>query len=212
MIEIKNYSIKYGNDVICSNINLNINDGDYIAIVGANGSGKTSLLNSIFNKLNISKNKILIDGIDTTEYKDWSKFGYVSQNYNLSHDIPLNVKEYLNLYFKDKKKLDKLAREFEVEELFNKKFNDLSGGQKQRVNIVKSLSKDIKYLILDEPNSGLDQKKKDSLYSKLHKLNQKGLTIIVVTHDILELKKRVHKIYDMNLGLSLGEVDDCKYC
>ncbi len=212
MIEIKDFTISFGKEIICKDINLKVDDGDYIGIIGENGSGKTSLLNSIFNINKVDNLKIFIDGVDVNEYKNWDNFGYVLQKYNLNHDIPITIKEYLSLYYKDKNKLNKLAKEFEIEELFNKKFNDLSGGQAQRVNIVKALAMDIKYLVLDEPNAGLDKNKKDSLYKKLHDLNKKGLTIIVVTHELNEIKDKLHKIYNMKNGLLKGEKNDCKYC
>ncbi len=212
MIEIRDLTISFGKEIICENINLDINDGDYIGIIGENGTGKTSLLNSIFNINPVKSNKIFIDGIDVNEYKDWDNFGYVLQKFNLNHDIPITIKEYLSLYYKDKKKLNKLAKEFEVDKLFNKKFNDLSGGQAQRVNIVKALAMDIKYLVLDEPNAGLDEIKRDNLYKKLHDLNKGGLTIIVVTHELSQMKDKLHNIYDMKKGLLKGEKNDCKYC
>ncbi len=212
MIEIRDLTISFEKEVICKDINFKIDDGDYIGIIGENGTGKTSLLNAIFNINNVDNNHIFIDGIDVNDYKDWDKFGYVLQKYNLNHDIPITIKEYLSLYYKDKKKLEKIAFEFEVDILFDKKFNDLSGGQAQRVNIVKALAMDIKYLVLDEPNAGLDQTKKDDLYKKLHDLNKKGLTIIVVTHELNEIKDKLHKVYSMNFGLLEGEINDCKYC
>ncbi len=212
MIEIRDLTISFGKEIICENINLDINDGDYIGIIGENGTGKTSLLNSIFNINPVKSNKIFIDGIDVNEYKDWDNFGYVLQKFSLNHDIPITIKEYLSLYYKDKKKLNKLAKEFEVDKLFNKKFNDLSGGQAQRVNIVKALAMDIKYLVLDEPNAGLDEIKRDNLYKKLHDLNKGGLTIIVVTHELSQMKDKLHNIYDMKKGLLKGEKNDCKYC
>ncbi len=212
MIEIKDLTISFGKEVICEGINFNISDGDYIGIIGENGTGKTSLLNSIFNINPVKSNKIFIDGIDVNDYKDWNNFGYVLQKFNINHDIPITIKEYLSLYYKDKNKLLKLSKEFEVDKLFDKKFNDLSGGQAQRVNIVKALANDIKYLVLDEPNAGLDESKRDKLYKKLHDLNKDGLTIIVVTHELGQIKDKLHNIYDMKTGLLKGEKNDCKYC
>ncbi|MFV0288014.1 MAG: metal ABC transporter ATP-binding protein [Mycoplasmatales bacterium] len=213
MIKIKDFNYQINGEQILSNINLTINDGDYIAIVGDNGSGKTTLFHFILGLKKITTGEIFIDNTKVEDYKAWEKIGYIAQKNIIKHDIPITVQEYLNLYAKDTKQKDQLIIKFQIQELLKKQYLKLSGGQAQRVNIVKALLKNPKYLILDEPNTGLDKEQRNKLYQMLHDLNKEGITIIIVTHNIEEIYDKLHKIYDIQKS-ELKEVDrdDCSYC
>ncbi len=213
MIEIKNFSYQINDEQILKDVNFTINDGDYIAIVGDNGSGKTTLFNFILGLKKVEEGEIFIDNTKVESYNSWSNIGYIAQKSIIKHDIPITVKEYLSLYTKSLKQKEELIKKFQIDELLNKKYIKLSGGQMQRVNIVKALLKDIKYLILDEPNTGLDKDQRNKLYKMLHDLNKEGITIIIVTHNIEEIYDKLHKVYDIQTGI-LKEVgkDVCSYC
>lgn len=213
MIKIENLTCQYNAEPIFSNLDLTIEDGDYLAIIGENGSGKSSLIKMILGINQTKNNNIFIDKIPIEKYKDWNNFGYVSQKSNIPHDIPITVNEYLKLYSSDKKAIENTILNFNLEPLLKQAVNKLSGGQIQRVNIAKSLLNQIKYLILDEPNTGLDPKRREELYLKLHELSKNGLTIIIISHSVEEFKDKIHKVYNIEKQ-ELIEVspNDCRFC
>lgn len=212
MIKIDNLFQKYNNEIVYKNLNIEIEDGDYFAIIGENGSGKSTLLKSILGISKSMSGNIYIDNILVDKKKDWSDIGYVPQRTELMYDIPITVIEYLCLYAKKSKVID-IINKYNLNDLKNNVLSKLSGGQLQKVNIVKALLKDINYIFLDEPNNGLDFKNRQMLYNLLHDLNKEGITIVIVSHHVEDIKGNVHKIYDMEKN-ELSEVmaDDCKYC
>lgn len=196
MLKIENLGIKYGDTKIVDNMSFEVEVGDFVILSGSNGSGKTSLLKCILYQNKTFDGKISIDGESVATKKKWTDIGYLSQKININHDIPITVLEYLNVYSTDPEKLKSLIADFELEELLKKKINGLSGGQFQRINIAKTLSQDIKYLFLDEPDSSLDVDKREMLYEKLGEINKAGTTILMISHNISEIKNDC-KIYNM---------------
>lgn len=196
MIKIEDLSIYYDNVQIVEQVNLEIKEQDYLVILGENGSGKSTLVKAL---LGLNKNisgRITIENIAIEKYQTWEKFGYVAQKNVIAHDIPITVLEYLALYYQDQEKLQQMIIRFKIEELLPKKLNDLSGGQFQKVSIVKALSQKLKYLILDEPDNSLDLTSKYEIYKILTALNQEGLTIIMISHNIEHLYGR-KKVYNL---------------
>ncbi len=214
MIKINNLSFKYDNCNILENINIEINDGDFLAIIGGNGTGKSTLIKCLIGLNKVENNQILIDGIDINKYKDFKRLGYVKQVQNKVSDIPITGMEYLRLISKDKKKLNEVIELLDLKAFINTDINNLSGGQKQRINIAKSLLHDIKYLILDEPNTGLDFNARKNFYQLIAKLNhEQKITVIIVSHHIDEISCQINRIYDLeNNSIKEYNKDECKYC
>ncbi len=213
MINIDNLTFGYNNNEIIKDLNLEINDQDYIAIIGGNGTGKSTLIKCILGINKINKNMISIDDVDINKFNDFKKIGYVQQLKNDKSDIPISGIEYLRLFTKDKQKIQKLIKDLSLEEFINDNIHVLSGGQRQRINIAKSMINDIKYLILDEPNTGLDVENRRMFYDLLAKLNSQGITIIIVSHHIDEISCKINKVYNLEKN-ELEEVDrdGCQYC
>ncbi len=213
MIKINNLSFKYDNCNILENINIEINDGDFLAIIGGNGTGKSTLIKCLIGLNKVENNQILIDGIDINKYKDFKRLGYVKQVQNKVSDIPITGMEYLRLISKDKKKLNEVIELLDLKAFINTDINNLSGGQKQRINIAKSLLHDIKYLILDEPNTGLDFNARKNFYQLIAKLNhEQKITVIIVSHHIDEISCQINRIYDLeNNSIKEYNKDECKY-
>ncbi len=214
MIKINNLSFKYDNHNILENINIEINDGDFLAIIGGNGTGKSTLIKCLIGLNKVENNQILIDGTDINKYRDFKRLGYVKQVQNKVSDIPITGLEYLRLISKNKKKLAEVIKLLDLSAFINTDINNLSGGQKQRINIAKSLLHDIKYLILDEPNTGLDFNARKNFYQLIAKLNrEQKITIIIVSHHIDEISCQINRIYDLeNNSLKEYNKDECKYC
>ena len=187
LIEIKNLSFGYGRYNVLKNINLNINEKEFICIVGENGSGKTTL-----SKCILGLNKVDSGVIDVNE-----RIGYLPQITEIQNNFPATIEEIVlsgtivnNLrsifYSKQNKKVAKeIMQKLDIYDIRKKCFYELSGGQKQRVLIARALCSTDKVLLLDEPTNGLDPKVVNQIYELLYKLNKEnGLTIIMISHDV----------------------------
>ena len=197
MIEIKNvnFRYKYGNEVL-KNINLQIENGECIAVVGKNGEGKSTFLKIISGLLKPSKGNIIIDGIDAykkNNIKDIRrKIGVVFQNPDTQllfskvyDEIEFSLKNF-NIENTEGKILDAL-KAVDMENFLHFNTFDLSLGQKQRINIASKLAIMPEYYILDEPTSMIDSYGKIKIYKVLEKLKKDGKTIIFSKNNIEEI-------------------------
>lgn len=191
--------------------NLHIKQGDYIAIIGPSGSGKSTLMNLIGCLDKPTTGKIFIDGKDVSILNEnelarirREKIGFIFQKYNL---IPtLNALENVELSMgfagiesqvrteKAKKLLDMV----ELSKRLNHKPSEMSGGEQQRVAIARALANSPSIILADEPTGNIDTKSGDNIMNILEEVNQKGETIIVVTHNmaIAQRAKRILQIQD----------------
>ena len=191
---------------ILSNISLEIFEGDFIAIVGSNGGGKTTFLKLLLNILKPNSGEIqYFENIK-------NKMGYVPQNATAVDVIfPATVKEILETAFitnssilKKISKIEKdylkfLMQNFEITNLNSKLFAELSGGQKQRVMIVRALANKPKILFLDEPDMGLDKISQSKFIDNLNRINKENKTSIVfITHHLGMIEKYITKTFCIN--------------
>ena len=190
LIELKNLSLGYDKDVILKNINLSIEDNDFICIVGPNGSGKSTLVKGILGLIKPIKGKVIYNGLKQ------NYIGYMPQETKVDSSFPASVFEivlsgtlnqYKNIFYsKEQREIAlKNLKILGIEKLKNKSFCDLSGGQRQKVLLARSLCATSKLLILDEPSNNLDSKSKNDLYKTIVDLNKNhNITIIMITHDL----------------------------
>jgi zinc transport system ATP-binding protein len=166
-------------------VNFSINSGDYLCIVGANGSGKTTIVKATLGLLPLNKGKI--------SKSQW-KIGYLPQQSSIQRDFPASVWEVVlsgcikkNLFYskEDKKMADMQIEKLGLSGIAKKSYRDLSGGQQQRVLLARALCAGKDLLVLDEPVTGLDPVVTDELYSTIRELNQKEkIAVIMVSHDV----------------------------
>lgn len=207
VIEIKNLNFGYNEKLILKDINLKVDEGDFLAISGQNGSGKTTLIKILTGELKKQDGEINILGKAIESIDDFSDIGYVPQ-LSESRDItfPLTCFEYviLNLYrefnvFKRPskevvRKTNDIFKRLDIENLKDRPFNKLSGGQQQRVMIARSMVAGPKILILDEPTVGIDQKSKEEFLDLLGHLNKRhDITILIISHEMDLIDKFVNK-------------------
>lgn len=187
-----NVSLGYEDRTVCENLNFEINEGDYLCIVGDNGSGKSTLMKALLSFGTVLEGEIVFG--DQLTRKD---IGYLPQQSEAQKDFPASVREVVlsgcvgglgrRVFFgrRDRLEADQNMKMMGVYELADKSYRTLSGGQQQRVLLARALCAAKKVLLLDEPVSGLDPSASASLYSLIHHINKHtGVTIIMVTHDI----------------------------
>jgi len=206
LISLQDLSFSYDKEMILEDINLEIHAKDFLAIIGPNGGGKSTLLKLILGIL--TPNKGSINKIDS--------IGYVPQNTNINTDFPIKVIEVVMIgQGLSKRKLFGYAKEDIAQakeilgevgmlEYADKKIALLSGGERQRVMIARALFSKPKVLILDEPTSSIDVEGQKQVYELFKKLNEE-ITIIVVTHDISVVMGYATKVAHINKKLSFHD-------
>lgn len=214
IIDINDLSFSYNNHKIFKDVNLSIDKGDFVVIIGPNGTGKSTLVKLLLNELPSKQGSIKILNQDIQHFKQWDKIGYIAQNStSLANGFPATVQEIVqaNLYsqiglFKFYKKqhieLSKKAlQEVDMLDYSNKMISDLSGGQQQRVMLARVLVSNPELMILDEPTNAIDSKTIKSLYNLLSRLNKENnLTIVLITHDVEPVLNLANKFYCLEKG------------
>ncbi len=209
-IEIKNLKFYYDKEMILDNINFKIHANKIFGIKGVSGSGKTTLLNLIIGFLNPSEGSIEVNGKEISEnIKNWQKnVSYVPQKIFLSDDsLKNNISFETNENLIDKDKLDTVINISQLNSIKNedldldKKIGEsgkkISSGQAQRVAIARALFQNPKILILDEATSALDKKTENKIFDSLVQLKNKGMTIVIISHDP-NLFKFCDSYYDLD--------------
>jgi zinc transport system ATP-binding protein len=211
IVEIKNLSFSYKRDKTLEDINLTIEKGDFFAIIGPNGGGKSTLLKLILGIIPPQEGSIEIFG--QKPQKNLAKVGYVPQNTDVNIDFPIKVIEVVLMgHIGTKRPLFGYAKEeimcamgalaqVEMEQFAEQKIGELSGGQRQRVMIARALCANPQILILDEPTAYIDIDGQKKIYELLNNLN-KTITIIVVSHDISIILEYANKIVHINKTLT----------
>ncbi len=207
----KSYPIGNTNLHVLKGINLKINEGELVAIMGSSGSGKSTLLNIIGMLDNYDSGSYNLDGVkinnldETTAAKYRNQFlGFVFQSFNLINYKTAQENIALPLYYQgiSRKKRQNIAIEY-LDKVGLKDWSEhlpseLSGGQKQRVAIARALASNPKVLLADEPTGALDSKTSEEVMSLIKSINADGKTILVVTHevDIANMCKRIITLKD----------------
>ena len=190
-------------------ITLNIEKGEMVAIIGASGSGKSTLMNIIGFLDKPTLGSYLFEGADVSRLNDnklaeirSKKLGFVFQEYNLLSRASAVANVELPLVYGDgrnrrKRALDALER-VGLAERANHKPTELSGGEQQRVAIARALVNNPAVILADEPTGNLDSVSTDQIISVFLNLNQEGITVVLVTHemDIAEQTRRIIRLYD----------------
>ena len=203
IVSCKDLSIGYDNKTIISDLNIDVEEKDYLVIVGENGAGKSTLMKTLTGLQKPIKGEIIFDkSIKKNE------IGYLEQISSFKNDFPTSVMEVVLSGFSSKMGLrpfyTKEEKEKALENLkrigltgFEKRpFSELSGGEQQRVLLSRALCASSKLLFLDEPVSGLDPLATKEMYEIVQKLNQQGITIIMISHDIENVKKYASNILE----------------
>jgi len=212
IFDIKNLSFSVRGQSILSNISLEIFSAEYIAIIGPNGGGKTTLIRMLLGLDKPTSGEVRIFGKKLSAFKEWHKIGYVPQRAShVDSSFPATVLDIVKMgrtsqlgFFnafskKDKDLVHDAMLKMDVLDLADKMVGTLSGGQRQRVMIARALASKPEILILDEPNTGVDMVSQKSFYKLLKKLNKEDkITIVFITHDIGVIADDIARLFTIN--------------
>ena len=213
ILSIKEATIFHHYKTILNDVNLNLNKGEFIYIIGKTGSGKSSLLRTIYCDIPLKMGNIIVDGENISEIKRNQlpylrrKIGIIFQDFQLFHDR----NSYENIKFimtstgwKDKKKIDQKINELLLKVgLQDKSKNypyELSGGEQQRLVIARAIVNNPKLIIADEPTGNLDPEVAENILKLLLDINSNGTSIIMTTHNYNLIKKYNKTIYSCENG------------
>ena len=191
-LDCRNLALGYEGKAVLSGLSFAVNAGDYLCIVGENGSGKSTLMKTIL-KLKAPMEGQIVTGSGLAP----DEIGYLPQQTVIQKDFPASVREVVRsgclnrcglrpFYSKEEKQMaeDNMAS-LGLTALAKRCYRELSGGQQQRVLLARALCATRKILLLDEPAAGLDPKASVEMYHLIKKLNDGGITIVMISHDIV---------------------------
>ncbi len=211
----KNLSIGYDNKIIVKDLNIDIDEKDYLVIVGENGAGKSTLMKTFLGLQKPISGEIVFD--KTLKRND---LGYLPQKTNFKNDFPTSVLEVVLSGFsskkgfrpfynkKDKKEAISNLNKIGLTSFEKKPYSELSGGQQQRALLARALCASSKVLLLDEPVSGLDPIATKEMYETIKKLNDEGLTIIMISHDSISAFDYANKVLHIGKNIFYGPKEE----
>lgn len=210
LIEVKDLNFNYQDTTVLKNINVDIYRSDFIAITGANGTGKSTLMKLLLGILKPTSGTISLFGEPIESILNFSNIGYVPQGGLLQVSrFPATVLEIILLRipggnfinFSNKKRVEeamKTLRHVGMEKFANRLISTLSGGQLQRVLIARELMMNPDILFLDEPTSGLDKESIDQLYVLLDHINEvHDITIVMITHHTDHTVNKINRVFEL---------------
>lgn len=212
IVEIRDLTFSYNGETVLEDVNLDIRQGDFIAVIGPNGGGKTTLLKLMLGLLQPDKGGIRVLG--QPAFRAAPNLGYVRQDVHIQLDFPITVLDVVLMgklarrkrwSQKRKSAVNRRAamaalQRLEMADYAEKRIGELSGGQRQRVFIARALVTEPKLLLLDEPTANIDTRGQAEFFAMLKDLN-KDITILVVSHDLFAISPYIQSVACVNKQL-----------
>lgn len=207
-VEIKNLSFSYNHQTVLEDINFTIEEKDFVAIIGPNGGGKSTLLKIILGLLNPDSGEVEVFGRQPKKARDL--VGYLPQHSHFDLDFPIDIYKtvlmgrYHGLFKKytdeDKEIALQALKDVEMQGFKDRQISRLSGGQMQRGLIARALAREPKLLLMDEPMASVDPEMQNSFYQLISRLKDK-MALVLVSHDVGTVSMHVDKIACLNQKL-----------
>ncbi|MBX0287174.1 metal ABC transporter ATP-binding protein [Haloarcula salinisoli] len=194
--ELTDVTFAYGDRPVVEDVSMDVPEGAFLGLVGPNGSGKTTLLELLVGLRRPDSGSVTLFDEPAHRVADGERLGYVAQNAAAgAGEMPVTVREavrmgrYPRRLFRrfrdaDRAAIDSALDRVGIRDLADRRVGRLSGGQRQRVFIARALAAEADLLALDEPTVGVDADSREAFYDLLHELNDEGMTIVLIEHDI----------------------------
>ena len=196
ILEVSDVTFSYGDAPVVEGVTVDVEAGEFLGLVGPNGSGKTTLLELMIGLRRPDSGSVTLFGDPAHESRHGDRIGFVPQDVtNTKGEMPITVREAVRMgryphnltgrfTSEDRDAVDAALARVDIADLADRRIGRLSGGQRQRAFIARALASEADLLALDEPTVGVDAESRDAFYDLLHELNQDGITVILIEHDI----------------------------
>jgi zinc transport system ATP-binding protein len=209
VVAVENVTFGYTSIPVVADVSLSIEAGEYVAVVGPNGSGKSTLLQLVLGLLRPDEGSTRLFGSPAHSFEDGARIGYVAQNVSAANEMPITVREVVKmgryphvgfglLDAEDKETVERALETVGLTGLANRRITQLSGGQRQRVFIARALASQADLLVLDEPTVGVDAESVEAFYDLLEALNDNGITVLLIEHDLSAVTEHAERVVCMN--------------
>lgn len=233
VIELEQVTVRYQELIALEDVTLQVTAGEFLALIGPNGSGKTTLVKTILGLVRPVAGMVRLFGQPPQQLNGgWQRVGYVPQIAQIDPRFPIRVFEVVLMgrYGQvglirrpgpsDRAAARQALAEVGLTELADRPIGRLSGGQRQRVLVARALATEPELLLLDEPTTGVDIGTTEGLFDLLDELHNRGMTILVVSHDVGVVAQHVDQVACLNRrliahgrpqGMLTGDVLECMY-
>ena len=196
VVEVRDATFAYAGRPVLEGVSLDVAEGDFLGLLGPNGSGKTTLLELMIGLRRPDAGSVRLFGEPAHAFDDGERVGYVPQDVTAAKDaMPVTVEEAVRMgryphrwvgrfSGTDRRAIDAALERVGIADLAGRRVGRLSGGQRQRVFIARALASEADLLALDEPTVGVDADSREAFYDLLGELNEEGLTVVLIEHDV----------------------------
>lgn len=209
VIELSGVDFGYTATPVVEDISLRIDPGEYVAVVGPNGSGKSTLMKLMLGLLRPDEGAARLFGEPSHEFDDGARLGYVAQHASAAKEMPITVREVVQmgrfphvgfgrLSAEDRRIVDRAIETVGMGGFADRRVTQLSGGQRQRAFIARALAGEADLLVLDEPTVGVDAESVDAFYDLLESLNEEGITVLLIEHDLGAVVEHADRVICLN--------------
>lgn len=212
VVTLEGVTFRYGDTTAVRDVTFDVEQGDFLGLVGPNGSGKTTLLKVVLGLLEPDEGEARLFGETAHRFDDGERIGYVSQEATDRGGImPVTVREAVRmgrfaaagrrLGDEDHRAVSDALQKVKIADLADRPIGELSGGQKQRAYIARALASDADLLALDEPTVGVDAESREEFYGLIGELNDDGITVVLIEHDIGVVTQHADRVACVDVDL-----------
>ena len=216
--DIQGVSFRYGRSAVLDDVSLQIHADDFLAIVGPNGGGKTTLVKIMLGLLTPERGSVRLFG--TSPARARHRIGYIPQHARFDGDFPVTVEEValmgrlghagLGRRFRqaDRQAAHRAMERVDLLDLAKREVSALSGGERQRMLAARALATEPDMLVMDEPTASVDSRVEESFYEMLRRFHEQGMPIVLITHDLGFVSAYVNRVACLNQRLVVSAVDE----